>query len=310
MTRGEGGLTVVVAAVAVAASVGVYLGEMGDNQETQPPSLVLNCSLPNVPEKVPNLKIESRELTPEQVSAIAEEVFDLTGPAGEKYGGFTVEKDRSSLTIYPLGGFIYRAGRFPQGGYSPPSEEEAVGAAEGFLERLRANALVPSHSSIEIGEPEVSESTTIGSTTQVDFELKFEDLPVGEISVNVGEGGEVWGALGDWREVRQEGYVNVMPIDEALELLPESLTHELERELEEHDIASFPSIGKITVQGVRVEYYRKWLSEPQEHLWPVYLFRFEIEWSGEHPNPYDMYYAALSAVDGEYIYGRSLTGFR
>lgn len=279
-----------------------------DNQENQLPYLALNCSLPNTPEKIPNLKIENRGLTSGQVSAIAKNVFNLIGPVSEKYSGFTIEEGTNSLTIYQQGGFIYRNGRFPQGEYSAPSEEEAMSAAKGFLEKLKINALVPSHPSIEIGEPEVSELTTIGSTTQVGFGLKFENLPVGKISINVGEGGEIWGALGDWREIKPEGYINIMSIDKALELLPEGLIHELERELEKYDITSFPSIRKITVQDVSIEYYSKWLSEPQDYLWPIYLFRFEIEWSGKHPCPYGRYYAALSAINGEYIYGLSLTG--
>jgi len=97
--------------------------------------------------------------------------------------------------------------------------------------------------------------------------------------------------------------------EEVVNLLPEKNLEKLDEDLKKYNISTFSRPEKITVQSVELRYFSWDLSTAQEYLLPVYYLTFEIEWKEGQPCPeYPIYYAALSALDGTYVYGLSLTG--
>ena len=266
--------------------------------------LVLNCTIPSVPGEIPNLKVENRNITAEQASAVAEEVFNLVGSVRRIEDAYLVENEARLFVIFDQGGFLYDHG--PYGGNSPSGETAKQVAGE-LLGKLRDNGLTPSHPSVEIENADPS----IDSAVRVTFPIKFENISIGEIAIDVGEGGEVVQARGDWKEVIPEENISIMTPKEELDILPEKLTQHLEEELERYGVPGYPSITKIIVQNIAPPTYFVTLTAPQDYLLPIYLFEFKIEWSSKHP-VYDdsnlIYSVALSAIDGGYVYGTSLTG--
>lgn len=282
--------------------------------EEGPITVVLKCPLPSLPRQIPHLKIMNRSITAEQARTIAEEVFNLTGTVRRWTHAYEVTNaGAGTFILYDLGGFEWTA--YYQGPHVAPPEENAKTVAERFLEKLRDKELTPRHPQIEIEEGRVTESS-IGDAVEIVFNLKFEGIVMGKIKVNVGEGGVIAGVLGDWREIMPEGNISLMMVEEELKLLPEKLVQELNRELSQYNISRsiYPYIKKVTVEDITLKYFSWWLTEFQDHLLPIYLFDFKLYWEGGNLDlvygPEVTYNSALSAVDGEYIYGLSLTGIR
>lgn len=277
-----------------------------------PITVVLKCPLPSLPRQIPHLKIVNRSITAEQARTIAEEVFNLTGTVRRWNHAYEVTKaGTDTFILYDLGGFVWRA--YYYGPHVAPLEENAERVAERFVEKLKDKELTPRHPLIEIEEGRVTESS-VGDTVEIVFNLKFKGIVMGEIKVNVGEGGVIAGVLGDWREVTPEGNISLMTVEEERKLLPEKLIQELNRELSRYSVSrsSYPYIKKVTVEDITLEYFSGGLTEFQDHLLPIYLFDFKLEWEGKNVDlvygPEVTYCSALSATDGEYIYGLSLTG--
>ncbi|MHA1582302.1 MAG: hypothetical protein ACTSYM_07420 [Candidatus Baldrarchaeia archaeon] len=280
--------------------------------------VVVNCSLKGFPVEVLNLKIINRNLTAEQAENVAKEVFNFTGIVKRcsslhcyEISNIT-DTDCKILYLFDLGGFQYS-----WRGYwevfenpNPPSVEKALKIAYGFLGKIKKNKLVPNCPLIQIGKGKIDNETTVGSTVQISFDLLANDIVMGDIIINVGEEGVIVAALGRWREVVPKGNITILSINAALNLLPKRILEELDRELKEYNIKDYPQPKKIIVHNVTLRYFSKWLSEPQDYLLPIYIFTFEIKWeeTGREYFHYPMYYMALSALDGSYIYGLSLTG--
>jgi hypothetical protein len=241
--------------------------------------IILACPLPDVPNEMPRLKVVDREITPELVKSIAEDVFGFTGEVEEEpypEGALRIWAPPHHLLMYPTGGIGY-------GGPEPPTSiitltnDEAKAIAENFLENMRTYGLMPQNPDINVIFDDVKPGATTSTGEirylRVSYSFKFKDFPMYEdfpgrarAIVNIWEGGIVTGFALVYKEVEENGTVQrVTPMEALRAFAPES-PFGLEWR-------------KAIVKQIDIAYYYS-TYEKQDYLNPIYLFTITLTKEG------------------------------
>ena len=155
-------------------------------------------------------------------------------------------------------------------------EKTARNRAEDFL---KANDLLPKEAypigleeavfaAVELGEEEAAETVVTGVQTNFGFKLDGIDVvgPGAKIAVNFGSDGEIVGLFKAWREVKKDRSIPTIPPKEALEKFQNSKV-----------FAELKEDSKVSVKKFYLAYYALPAFEPQEYLFPVYVFEGEVK---------------------------------
>lgn len=253
--------------------------------------LVLSCPFPDAPAEVPYLKIMRRELTPELVKRVAEEVFGFTGEIREYEGGLRIDNGRRRLEVFSSGSLMFADLDRPP--IVHPREEEARAVAEKTLEKARAYWLVPRNPdvtvtlrSVSIGHSGADYKPTEDGfvllekyvyTISVIYDLKFRDLVIRGIGIGieVGENGQLKKFTSFWGDVEVDGNVTIVTPMEAFERLMSGTGLVLPR----------GPIEGVIVKSIDLGYDRGPVDERRNYLMPVYLFRSVLLREGREEFP-------------------------
>jgi len=235
--------------VAIVAIGYLALNEGGSIVEIYTPHLggkggkvkvTLNCSIPEVPGKLPMLSVVGRRHSHDEGLRIAREVFNMKDPLAilicTSEGAnldFTVIGNRS----HPGGGSVefFRTGAivsicnmgFGSAPNGLPSESEVREIADRFIEKIQANRLHPSHPAVtvEFSKVTVGGTSGVGNFSRINYycagyATKFNGMHIGGVGIDVGYGGKIVGFEAVWFEVEpdEEVPVTLTPIEAAKKL--------------------------------------------------------------------------------------------
>ena len=251
-------------------------------------TLVLECSLPEVPTTVPRLKVTEPTIDEETARVIAEKVFGLSVDS-DLHGSFSFLDKHNGKTLYLSGmsSLLYfddshrRSGAIP----SLPSAEEAVSIAYNFLEKLRKLFPKPEDAQIILGEvfeaeisilslPDGTEIGKIVYSIGVSFRQELYGIrlwgPGADLSIWVANGKVVNAEIRQkWTHV--DGYIEIiLAPEEALKKLlrwetfgPQPL------------VGPLPTEGEIRIKSMELVYYAD-LPSMQSYLTPCYRITCEV----------------------------------
>jgi len=246
----------------------------------------LDCSLPEIPEEIPHLKIVPCAVTSEEVKIAGEGIFGFTGDVDEipeaEGGRFGVWNPPQLFRVYSVGAVEYWDRELSRGTLVQPdlpSYEQAKAIAENIMGKIDARGLTPRNPDMQItfegicpGEITIVVKENVRKEIiqylNVGFTLKFKEFkidgPGAKISVGVGENNEIVHFRGIWKEVEENGYI-------PIRITPEQAIEKLKSG------HSIPVEGlrsrKAIVKGIELGYYSRALSETQDYLLPIYLFQ-------------------------------------
>lgn len=270
--------------------------------------LIIDCSLPEIPEKIPHLKIVHCAITSEEVKLAAEGIFGFTGNVDkiseEEGGHFGIWDAPQLFRVYSVGAVEYWNRELSRGTLVQPdlpSYEQAKAIAENIMGKIDARGLTPQNPNMQItfegicpGEITIlvkeNVRKEITQYLNVGFTLKFKEFKIGgpgaKVSVGVGENNEIVYFRGIWKEVEEDGYISIrVTPEQAIERLKSGNLIPVE------GLRS----RKAIVKGIELGYYSRALSEEQDHLLPIYLFQTAPIL--ENGSEGEIYYEVVPATD-------------
>jgi len=261
------------------ASTNYFKGNVGNV------TLILNCSYPKVPGKIPVLKIVEKNITVEEVLIIAEEIFNFTGEvsplsfAAEEVLAYRVRNNSQKLKeliVYRCGAIEYFEGSDRTGEsiiptLNIPSRQRCREIANKFLEKLANYGLTPRNPLMEIKYvyDHAGMTSSIGFIEWVEYwnvyyEIRFNGtLLCGDagVIISIGDKGRIVEFHGDWREVELGELVEIT-------VTPEQAFKSLATK---HGLKSKPT--KIIVNDIELAYWADFTVEKHIRLIPVYFFK-------------------------------------
>lgn len=294
-------MRIILGAVVLACLIGLCIWVWYEPPLSLPPlygvngeEIVLTCSLPQVSDEMPRLRVIEREISEENVRSIAEELFGFTGEVREYEGDMWVRAGSRTFQYYYTGDFRYIDFEDQPTGHL--TDEEAREIADAFMENVKALGLTPQNPHLKI-EPtgEVTPSMYVnGHVTRLRarFRLMFDDFEIwgAGASVEVGLEGGILGFWAFWRDIEEEGTVSitVTPM-EALESLAS-----------ESPWTIIPMrMWKVIIEQIDLTYFCESFGN-RDYLHPIYLFTMTLlEWGGDEYH----FSAAISAIDEPEVVG-------
>lgn len=238
------------------------------------PEILVNISMPIIPNEMPNLKVVYREdITEDKVKMVAKELFNLSGQLTrpEDCEAYRLRGNSGDLWISDFGGIGYSSGsiEFPT---NLPSFDEARAIADALMEKVSAYGLAPQNQRVKIEFNKVApgawsimyyeNGTTLKESINelyVGYCVKFDNFQIASPVISIGENGKVVWFGDSWREVVEEGKIQVISPRQALEKLP--------------SVGYGKSINpeKIIINEIELAYWdSKGFMEHQDYLTPVY----------------------------------------
>lgn len=184
-------------------------------------TVVLNTTLPNVPSYAYTLKRVPRTWSKGQALEIAERIFNVSGEI-ESFSdivdgdAWRISDGLQEVRVYVKGAVGYD--RYPwDTSYSReqlPSDEKCIAIAEQFIEKFRAEGLMPNSLDLSFHNVEPSATTIFswpngtmeGSVDDVSvwFEYSYEGFPLWgyQLRVSIGMDGEIIGFGGYFQDVQ------------------------------------------------------------------------------------------------------------
>lgn len=265
MKRVLGGTLTIVCIIGLSIGLSLTLG-VGK-------SIQVNCPLPEVPENVPKFKIVYRDVTSKEIKGVAENVFGLEGKVSESkdsgkegfVSGLRIENSGEELTMLSSGAIRYTTGEegFHYRPETLPSNENARKIAENYMEMIKESGLIPPGYEVEsdgVGpgaESVMGDNGKIVHYLTVSFEVTYHGFPVEtDAYVDIGENGKVLAFAGAWRRAKEDGVIDIVPPENALDRLESKVTEQVESMEQVYYILPPPY-------------------ESQEELKPAYLVRME-----------------------------------
>jgi hypothetical protein len=226
-------------------------------------------------------KRPSEEKGVEQTKSVGE-VLGLKGRFSETPEKFVIEDGPRIMEHFKESGAIWYGDKSKTGmklEAELPSKEEVKSTAETFLKR---QDLLPEEAyfkevdettftKLELRKGGKEEETSFVTTERhVHYGFKLEGIPVvgagAKIKVTIGDKGEVLRVFKCWREVEKHQELPVLKPEEALE------------ELQKSDaFADLKEDSKVTIKNAYLAYYTRSATEPQDYVFPVYVFKGTVE---------------------------------
>jgi hypothetical protein len=275
--------------------------------------IAIGCQLPEVPTDVPRLEVVYRDVRPDEITQIANEVFNLSGVVGE-LPHHDVLENGGDTGLYVentgVGGvMLYRSGAMEYGtgeswsqaiDYVPnlPSYEKAREIAEDFMQKIENYGLVPENIDAQFSEVFPAEGVAVGGTEivrylGVNFKLTYNGLEIdgAKAFVKIAENGRITEFKATWKRIGEEKgrtTVTVTP-EQAVEKLKSGTS-----------LAGLPFAEKAVVKDAKLVYFSKIdPNELEDHLQVAY--RFTIAPINENGVEGSQYLDWVSATDNPLV---------
>lgn len=239
------------------------------------PEIFVNCSLPQVVNKLPSLKVQCRLNTEDRAKMVALELFNFTGNISRPQftEAYLVRNGSRSLWVSDSGGIWYD---YFDPNYFPtnlPNFNEARFIAERLIAKMIQYGLTPQNPRIAIYFQEVAVGSQSlipmdGTTKNIIhylnaiFVIKFGNIKVSAITVSIGENGSIVGFQGFWRELQESNDIQIISPREAIEKLNSTGFGK-----------TMVKPQKVIIERVEIVYFDdRGIQEHQDYLQPVYEF--------------------------------------
>lgn len=241
---------------------------------------VLNCSFPNVPDKVPVLRVVRHNYTEDEAIAIARNIFNINGELEVIYRPtptdlldifllpIEVTNQKEVLYLFYEGSIEYWIHYDSFIKPSLPSPEQAKETADNLLaklETLRSPSLQIAYQSVEPGEwyaPGPENAWVVH--LNVNYELKYANMPIiggSDVVVSIGDEGRIVEFRGGWRNVEPGDDVSItVTPEQALENMGPNLR------LGGH----IPK--ELIINNIELGYWAEAVDNRQDTLLPIYVF--------------------------------------
>lgn len=239
---------------------------------------ILNCSLPEVPEKMPVLEVVRHNYTEAEAMAVARDLFNMTTPLQVSWGdwGLFVGNRTHKLYLFYEGPVHYWV---PTRDWSTkphlPKPSECKEIADRFLEEVRSYGLVPQPIQIEFRGASVQETCwdeirgSWNVTMSAGYSLKYNGMPVTEsgfAQVIMGDRGRIVEFRGMWRNVKAGRNIQIS-------VSPEQALRNIGSHIPPSMIPSSPKLEKLIINNVELAYLVNPPFKKQDELIPVYTFK-------------------------------------
>ncbi len=290
-------VAIALVAIAVSAGVATYVLESSTSEpegtlpsisnikgasHNTPEEFVLNTSLPSVPDKLMVYKVVERNVTREEIAALAERL-GMNGSIRETYRRFFVKDGPYHLGVLKVSGRISyidesRVTPTEKDQENLPSDEEAIEIAKEFLNE---KGLMPENAKFSgISYRPVLMHTKEGEITKtfkhitVRFGREINGLPVvfggSRIAVQVGGYGDVVQLFLVWREYEPYREYPIITSEEAFEAFKRENLNICMR-----------NVSTATINKMYLAYYSEVPGDKQTHFQPVYAFEGVAERDNE-----------------------------
>ena len=249
--------------------------------------IAIGCQLPEVPTDVPRLEVVYRDVRPDEITRIANEVFNLSGIVGElphhdflENGGDTglyVENTGvGGVLLYRSGAIEYGTGeRWSQAmDYVPnlPSYEKAREIAEDFMQKIETHGLVPENIDWQFLGVFPAEGIAIGGTNivrylGVSFNLTYggREINGAKVLVTIAENDRIIGFKATWKRIKEEEGRTTVTVT------PGKAFEKFKSGTSLAGLAAPPFTEKAVVKDVKLVYFSKIdPNELEDHLQVAY----------------------------------------
>jgi len=202
--------------------------------------IILNCSIPET-SGFSGIKAINRGFSKQQAIDAALGLFDMSGPCAKTYlfstESYAITDGPYSFIFFTYSGsIIYRGLPVSLPDYIPsnlPTKDEARKIAENFLEKVKNSELMPRNPALKVEFNDMGGAETIADRNgtiiyriihywAVNFRAAFNGIkmmgPGADITLSIGDNGEIVGFEGRWEEVEAEP-ANLITPQQVLERL-------------------------------------------------------------------------------------------
>jgi hypothetical protein len=274
--------------------------------------ITIGCQLPEVPTDVPRLEVVYTDVRPDEITRIANKVFNLSGVVGElphhdvlENGGDTglyVENTGvGGVLLYRSGAMEYSTGeRWSQAiDYVPnlPSYEKAREIAEDFMQKIENYGLVPENIDAQFSKVFPAEGVAVGGTEivrylGVSFNLAYNgrEIDGAKVFIKIAENDRIVDFTATWKTIKAESQV-------AVTVTPETA---FEKFKSGTGLVAPPFREKAVVKDIKLVYFSKGdPNELEDHLQLAY--RFTIAPINENGVEESQYFDWVSATDNPLV---------
>ncbi|MCJ7770167.1 hypothetical protein MUP37_01170 [Candidatus Bathyarchaeota archaeon] len=268
----------------------------------------LNCSLPEIPDRVPFLRVVRREYTDAGAKSVATEVFGMTGelnvtrPAISSNGTvIRVVNGTQTLEMYEDGALRYIP-NFQEAGYNitlpelSQAKEIVVQSIDRFLKKAESSCLKP-NCTLQIVFFKVDyacwyaipPSPTVPVEIRVSYKVLYDAIPLifkGSFYVTIGDSGKILEFRCYWR--------NVEPADRlSITVTPEQA---IENMGNNSDIVGRNprQVREITINSVQLGYFTPSPLLRTDKLLPAYEIMFVATFEDGFQSTYETYVSSTT----------------
>jgi hypothetical protein len=268
----------------------------------------LNCSLPEIPDKLPFLRVVRQDYTDAEAKSIAEEVFEMTGelhvtrPAISLNGTVVrVVNGTQTLEMYEDGALRFMP-NFQEAGYNIvlPELSQARGIAGQFIDRFLKKAessYLKPNCSLQIVLSEVDyacwyaiePSPTVPVEIRVSYRVLYNAIPLifkGSFYVTIGDSGKILEFRCYWRNVE---FVDSIGITVTPEQAIENLGNNSDV------LGRNPhQVKEISINSVRLGYFTPSPLLGTDKFLPAYEIMFVAIFEDGYQSAYEAYVSATT----------------